>query len=134
MWGFPFGLGQIKEEGEGGEANTTVRVGLPLSGMFDCDQYPVKFLHLVHLLFLPFSRDLYMYLLWSLNQFLMMFAWLQMANLTNAALAKLVAAGVVLVPFDSSNLDQAIAVSWAGGTEAGGYELPDALSRYGHNH
>jgi hypothetical protein len=75
-----------------------------------------------------------MYLLCSLNQFLMMFAWPQMANLTNAALAKLVAAGVVLVPFDSSNLDQAIAVSWAGGTEAGGYELPDALSRYGHNH
>jgi len=33
---------------------------------------------------------------------------LQMANLTNAALAKLVAAGVVLVPFDSSNLDQAL--------------------------
>jgi len=59
---------------------------------------------------------------------------LQMANLTNAALAKLVAAGVVLVPFDSSNLDQAIAVSWAGGTEAGGYELPDALSRYRYNH
>ncbi len=65
---------------------------------------------------------------------MMVFAWLQMANLTNAALAKLVAAGVVLVPFDSSNLDQAIAVSWAGGTEAGGYELPDALSRYGYNH
>ncbi|DBA99565.1 TPA: hypothetical protein ACH3X3_012144 [Trebouxia sp. C0006] len=58
----------------------------------------------------------------------------QMANLTNAALAKLVAAGVVLVPFDSSNLDQAIAVSWAGGTEAGGYELPDALSRYLFRH
>ncbi|KAL0017720.1 hypothetical protein WJX77_008688 [Trebouxia sp. C0004] len=58
----------------------------------------------------------------------------QMANLTNAALAKLVAAGVVLVPFDSSSLDQAIAVSWAGGTEAGGYELPDALSRYLFRH
>ena len=57
---------------------------------------------------------------------------LQMANLTNMALAKLVAAGVVLVPFDSSNLDQAIAVSWAGGPESIGYELPDALSRYQH--
>ena len=60
---------------------------------------------------------------------MMVFAWPQMANLTNAALAKLVAAGVVLVPFDSSNLDQAIAVSWAGATESIGYELPDALSR-----
>ena len=80
-----------------------------------------------------------MYLLWSLvfesvSHEMMVFVWLQMANLTNAALAKLVAAGVVLVPFDSSNLDQAIAASWAGGTEAGGYELPDALSRYGCNH
>ncbi|KAL0036071.1 hypothetical protein WJX79_001223 [Trebouxia sp. C0005] len=58
----------------------------------------------------------------------------RMANLTNAALAKLVAAGVVLVPFDSSNLDQAIAVSWAGATESIGYELPDALSRYLFRH
>lgn len=53
-----------------------------------------------------------------------------MANLTNMALAKLEAAGVILVPFDSSNLDQAIAVSWAGGTEAIGYELPSALAQY----
>ena len=57
---------------------------------------------------------------------------LQMANLTNMALDKLVAAGVVLVPFDSSPLDQAIAVSWGGGPESIGYELPDALARYEH--
>ena len=59
---------------------------------------------------------------------------MQMANLTNMALAKLEAAGVVLVPFDSSNLDQAVAVSWAGGTEAIGYELPSALAQYEHLH
>lgn len=53
-----------------------------------------------------------------------------MANLTNMVLDKLEAAGVVLVPFDSSNLDQAIAVSWGGGPESIGFELPDALSRY----
>lgn len=47
------------------------------------------------------------------------------------ALDKLTAAGVELVPFDSSSLDQAIAVSWGGGPESIGYELPDALSRCG---
>ncbi|KAL3136240.1 hypothetical protein ABBQ32_007252 [Trebouxia sp. C0010 RCD-2024] len=58
----------------------------------------------------------------------------QMANLTNMALDKLTAAGVELVPFDSSSLDQAIAVSWGGGPESIGYELPDALSRYLFRH
>lgn len=57
--------------------------------------------------------------------------WPQMANLTNMALDKLTAAGVVLVPFNSSNLDEAASDAWGGGPESTDYELPEALARYG---
>lgn len=58
-------------------------------------------------------------------------SWPQMANLTNMALDKLTAAGVELVPFNSSNLDEAASVAWGGGPESLDYELPEALARYG---
>ena len=54
-----------------------------------------------------------------------------MANLTNMALDRLTAAGVELVPFDSSNLDEAASNSWGGGPESLDYELPESLARYG---
>lgn len=47
------------------------------------------------------------------------------------ALDRLTAAGVELVPFDSSNLDEAASMSWGGGPESLDYELPESLARYG---
>ncbi len=54
---------------------------------------------------------------------------MQQATMANATLAKLEAAGVVLVPFDSSNLDNISNTAWGPGSpESYGFEEQDTLA------
>ena len=60
-----------------------------------------------------------------------LFATLQVMDVINNATAKMVAAGAVLVPFDSTILDDASAQAWGGGLESYAYEDTDTLARQG---
>ena len=55
---------------------------------------------------------------------------MQVANVTNAALDKLRAAGVVMVPFDSTGLVNISATAWGGQVpKSSAYETSDTTSR-----